>query len=281
MARMFTLLVALPNAATFNVAVGAGVGLAGFLGWAFPGVGPSEAAHACVARAPPVKVEGLKNALLFGGASPRLAFYCGAKVVPTSYAPLIQELLAHWDDPSAGVLVLQSPLNVYAFKPATVQEVLAAYPTVSMVAGHSIGGLWAAEYCRDMSRAGEWPEAGLDFFWMGVHAKTVSLAPFKEVPFRRVGWSYASNDVTMRNAFAEGEDMAAYVARIAHEQLPEGASCYAVDGGNHAQYGSYGAPGFAQGLAYNEVEATISEEAQRAIVAKAMAEIHGREERGD
>ena len=33
-------------------------------------------------------------------------------------------------------------------------------------------------------------------------------------------------------------------------------------GGNHGQYGSYGSPGMAQGLAYTDLPAKISPEAQ-------------------
>ena len=182
----------------------AGAVCAPFLGWAFQGVGPSPEAKAAVAKAPPTKVDGLGNALLFGGATPTVALYCGAKVRPESYAPLAQAIIKKLEAAggSGGVLVLQSPFNVYAFKPATVAKVLEAYPSVTCVAGHSIGGLWAAEFCRDLHEAGAWPGKGLDFFYMGVHGKGISLEQFGAVPFRKVGWSWASEDVTMQRAAA-------------------------------------------------------------------------------
>ena len=68
-----------------------------------------------------------------------------------------------------------------------------------------------------MTSACWWPASGLSFFYMGVHGKGVSLAPFKELPFRNVGWSCASEDCTMLRA-AEG-DVPAYVARVRDEQL--------------------------------------------------------------
>ena len=139
------------------------------LGWAFQGVGPSPEAKAAMDKAPPTKVGGLRSALLFGGATPTVALYCGAKVRPESYAPLalaISEKLEAAGG-SGGVLVLQSPFNVYAFKPATVAKVLDAYPSITCVAGHSIGGLWAAELCRDLHEAGAWPGKGLDFSLWG------------------------------------------------------------------------------------------------------------------
>ena len=241
------------------------------LGWAFQGVGPSPEAKAAMDKAPPTKVGGLRSALLFGGATPTVALYCGAKVRPESYAPLalaISEKLEA-EGGSGGVLVLQSPFNVYAFKPATVAKVLDAYPSITCVAGHSIGGLWAAEFCRDLHEAGAWPGKGLDFFYMGVHGKGISLEQFGTVPFRKVGWSWASEDVTMQRAAAG--DVQGYVARNTAD-LPEGGRAYEIAGGNHEQYGSYGSPGLAQGLAYKDLPATISAEAQCELLAAAIAE---------
>ena len=90
-------------------------------------------------------------------------------------------------------------------------KVLEQHPSVTCIAGHSIGGLWPAEFCKDLESAGQWPASGLDFFYMGVHGRGVSLKPFKQLPFRKVGWSYASEDCTMLRA-AEG-NVPAYVAR--------------------------------------------------------------------
>ena len=147
-------------------------------------------------------------------------------------------------------------------------KVLEQHPTVTCIAGHSIGGLWAAEFCKDLESAGQWPASGLDFFYMGVHGRGVSLKPFKQLPFRKVGWSYASEDCTMLRA-AEG-NVPAYVART-RDELPPNAEIFYVGGGNHENYGSYGSPGPAQGLAYKDLSATISAEEQRDVVAAAIA----------
>jgi hypothetical protein len=240
--------------------------------WAFQGVGPSAQAQAAVDRAPPAKVDKL-NALLFGGSLPTFAIYCGAKVRRESYAPLAQAILEELAKESGvetqqGVLVLQSPFNVYAFKPATVAEVLEQYPTVTCVAGHSIGGLWAAEYCRDLKAANRWPKEGLSFFYLGVHGKALSLASFKELPFAKVGWSYATEDVTLHRAAAG--DIAGYVSRVSEEELPAGATVFEIAGGNHEQYGSYGSPGLKEGLAYKDLPSTISESEQHQQIAVAL-----------
>ena len=168
--------------------------------------------------------------------------------------------------PDAGVLILQSPGNIYAFKPASVAKVLEQHPTVTCIAGHSIGGLWAAEFCKDLESAGQWPASGLDFFYMGVHGRGVSLKPFKQLPFRKMGWSYASEDVTFQRA-AQG-DSGAYLART-NAELPNGATIVWIAGGNHENYGAYGSPGPAQGLAYKDNRATIAPELQHEMVARA------------
>lgn len=246
----------------------ASAGVAAFLGWAFQGVGPSVDARAAVTSAPPTKVPGL--GLLFGD-TPTVAIYCGAKVRRESYAPLAQSVA---EKVGGGVLVLQSPqgagLCVYAIKPASVATVLDAFPSVKCIAGHSIGGLWAVEYCRDLHEAGDWPTAGLSFVHLGVHGKGVSLSPFKELPFERVGWTIASEDCTMQRA--AGGDVPAYVARVVDE-LPEGATIFEFDGGNHEQYGDYGSPGPARGLAYKDNPASMTKEKQREAVAAAVADI--------
>jgi hypothetical protein len=247
-----------------------GAGITAFLGWAFQGVGPSQAAKATIQQGFEPETVGRLNALLFGGPEPVLALFCGAKIRRESYAPLAQDFLEQLGRPEAGVLILQSPFNIYAFKPSSVTKVLNEYPSVECVAGHSIGGLWAAEFCRDLHAAGDWPSGDLSFFHMGVHGKGVSLKPFKELPFRRVGWSYASEDCTLLRAAGGAQAVAAYVEGVRDELPTDRATVYEIPGGNHEQYGSYGSPGFAQGLAYQSNPATISEEEQRSIVASAL-----------
>ena len=68
---------------------------------------------------------------------------------------------------------------------------------------------------------------------------------------------------------AEG-DVTAYVERVVDE-LPKGSTIFELDGGNHEQYGDYGSPGPAQGLAYKDNPATMPAEEQREVVAEAIA----------
>ena len=57
--------------------------------------------------------------------------------------------------------------------------------------------------------------------------------------------------------------------------MPEGAKVFKFDGGNHEQYGDYGSPGPAQGLAYKDNAASMPGEEQREAIAMAIAEIAG------
>lgn len=282
-----------------------------FLGWTFNPVGPSQEAAVCVANAPPIPVPDL-NGILFvpdqdqdqsqqilEDVRPNVAIYCGAKVRPESYALLAQQILLGMQDSvsvqgdtlasddyddgvekrgGGGVLVLQSPFNVDAFKPATVQNVLKKFPSIRCIAGHSIGGVWAMAYCQDLFNAGSFPrnEEGdefLDFVHLGVHSSVLSLAQFKEIPFRNVGFTYATRDATLIKAAEKNdESVEDHIARMKLEELPESAKMFQIEGGNHSQYGSYGMPSYAQGLAYQDLDATISNKEQRTIIAKAIVE---------
>ena len=68
----------------------------------------------------------------------------------------------------------------------------------------------------------------------------------------------------------ESKHMAAYVARVRDEELPACGTVYELDGGIHENYGSYGSPGPAQGLAYKDLPATMSPEEQCELVAAAI-----------
>jgi len=270
----------------FGFGIGAPLAAAGtatFLGWAFKPVGPDEEAAASVSANPPVRVPEL-NGLLFGDSSvecaPTVAIYCGAKVRPASYALLARQILAEItkresSKQAGGVLVLQSPFNIYAFKPASVEKVLAAYPTIKCIAGHSIGGIWAMEYCQKLAESSDssFPNNALSFVYLGVHSSVLSLAQFRDVPFRSVGYTYATNDVTLRNAATKNDEtIERHIARIQTDELPSTAKIYSIDGGNHSQYGSYGMPSYKQGLAYKDLEADLPGAEQRDLVAKAIVD---------
>ena len=282
MLRRHLLVLLVEHATALRLSTGAAAGVAGFLGWAFQGIGPSPEAKATIAEFPwlnPTRATGVSG-LLLGGSTPKLAFYAGAKVRPASYAPLVAAYLRELEDPEAGVILLQSPACVYAFKPPSVAKVLECYPSVSCIAGHNLGGFRAAESCRALHESGGWPEAGLSFYYMGVHGKGVSLAPFKALPFERVGWAAATQDVTLRRAAAGAgsqgvyaDDVAAYIKQVAAHELPEGAQILEIEGGNHEQYGSYGSPGFLRGLAYQDLPAVMPAEMQRDYVAAALAAV--------
>lgn len=260
--------------------VAAVAGTASFLGWAFNPVGPSPEAAELVSQYPVIRVPEL-HGILFGDTDvpPKVAIYAGAKVRPESYAPLAQQIISELEG-GGSILILQSPFNVYAFKPVSVQKVLEQYPSIRCISGHSIGGIWAMEYCQDWydndnddNSPMKFPTNELSFVYLGVHSSVLSLAQFRNIPFRSVGFTYAANDVTLVNAAKKKEEsMEQHIARIQSEELPPHAKVYSMKGGNHSQYGSYGSPSYAQGLAYQDLDATISSKEQQSLIAKAIVQ---------
>jgi len=274
-----------------------GTAFVGFLAWAFQGVGPSQEAEAAL-KSPSMSCSSKAGGLLFEPVGKEslglIVFYAGAKIAPASYAPLAQAVV----DLDASMLILQSPPNgsppfqggIYAVKPpsvATVLEDIKPSPYDSyVIAGHSIGGLWAIEYCQDMLDAGTWPQAGskgkkpaIHYCHVGVHGP--DLTKFRELPFASTTYFYATNDWTLKAAQkppadapdgADVESIEEYVARIASSQLPTDSKIVRIDGGNHAQYGSYGLPGRANGYLKDEIEASadMPEKRQHEIVAAAL-----------
>ena len=74
----------------------------------------------------------------------------------------------------------------------------------------------------------------------------------------------------MQNAAGGADGVEEYISKVRGE-LPPGAAMIEISGGNHEQYGSYGSPGYVQGLAYKDLPAKISEEEQRRVIAQAIA----------
>ena len=151
-----------------------------FVGWAFYPVGPIfDAKEQSIFDSTTITSIPSLNGFLVGSSPPQVALYAGAKVYPASYVPLVAAT-------NISTLILQSPFNIYALKPSHVRDVLSEFPSITCITGHSIGGLWAAEYCADLKLSREWPRKGLSFLYMGVHGP--NLQCFKALPFKKVSY---------------------------------------------------------------------------------------------
>jgi pimeloyl-ACP methyl ester carboxylesterase len=170
-----------------------------------------------------------------------LILYPGGRVDARAYAPAARAIAAE----GYRVVIVPMPLNLAVLAPDRAGGVMAAYPEVQAwaVGGHSLGGAMAARYA-DLH-----PEqvAGL-VLWAAYPAASNDLSE-REVAVVSI---YGSRD-----GLATADDIDASRAL-----LPVTTTWVEIEGGNHAQFGWYGAQ-------RRDLEATISREAQQAQVVAA------------
>jgi dienelactone hydrolase len=199
-------------------------GMAGFLVWANTPLGPTLAALAALESSTNVNVsqepwlffspthQPLKNA--------GLVLYPGGRVDPRSYAPAAHAIA------EAGYLVVIAPmpLNLAVFNPGAASEIMAAYPEIDAwaVGGHSLGGAMAARYAYQNPGAVQ----GL-VLWAAYPASTDDLSG----DALEVASIYGSLD-----GLADPQTVSGSASL-----LPADTAWTQIEGGNHAQFGWYGA----------------------------------------
>lgn len=203
-----------------------------------------EAAHQAMEPTEGVQVRTLANGdIAFIPPSPRagVVLYPGGKVQAEAYAPLLQALAERG---FLGVLV-PMPFNLAVLNMNGADGVQEQFPEVRswVLMGHSLGGVMAAAYAS--SHGEEWEGLGL----LGAYA-TSDLA---ESGLTVLSLSGTEDGILNRQAAASNRG-----------NLPEGAVELSIEGGNHAQFGSYGAQS-------SDGTATIAPEEQRRVVADAVA----------
>ena len=169
-----------------------------------------------------------------------LIFYPGAKVEPEAYAPLMRECAER------GVLcvVVRPTFNLAILDANAADGVREQFPEVDewMLSGHSMGGVAASGYA---SRH----ESEFDDIVLMASYSSDDLTGFKGNVVSILG----SNDRVLNQE--------AYEA--ARNRLPEQARQQVIEGGNHANFGSYGAQS-------GDGEATISAKEQWDATADAI-----------
>jgi alpha-beta hydrolase superfamily lysophospholipase len=177
-----------------------------------------------------------------------LIFFAGALVDPVAYAPLARAIA----EAGFPVMLIELPRRG-AFGGADGPEVFAraraaaaARPEVTrwVVAGHSRGGLVAAQMVRD-----GFPGLAGGVLIGTSHPRDFSLAA-TTIPMTRI---YGTRDTVADTDKLERT----------RANLPASTRVIAIDGGNHSQFGYYG---FQPG----DWPATISREAQQAITRQAI-----------
>lgn len=159
-------------------------------------------------------------------------FYPGGKVDYRAYAPVLA-LIA---EQGYFVVVAPMPLNLAFFDINAAARIQAAYPEVKnwFVGGHSLGGVAASSYAAshaDIRGVVFWASYPADDSLLKMGTPAISI--------------YGTND-----GLATGDKLQASKAL-----LPADTQFVPIEGGNHAQFGSYG-------LQDGDNAASISPEAQ-------------------
>lgn len=196
----------------------------GFLVWAGRPARPMEEALGALTSDEQVMVT-TEPWLVFTPVTPTVEsgfiFYPGGLVDPRAYAPAAHAIAA------AGylVVIVPMPFNLAVFAPDRAQAVIAAYPAIQhwAIGGHSLGGAMAASFVADHPDAVE----GL-IFWAAYPGDNASLA--------------AQANLAVTSIYGS-EDGLATIAKIEASRalLPAQSTFVAIEGGNHAQFGWYGA----------------------------------------
>jgi pimeloyl-ACP methyl ester carboxylesterase len=143
--------------------------------------------------------------------------YPGAGVDYRAYAPVLHQIAAR----GYFTAVVRVPLNLAFFDSNAANRVMELYPAVEhwAVGGHSLGGVTASGHVmNNLNRI-----AGL-VLWASYPADdALATAPLKVLSI------YGTNDLAGMEPFDRSR-----------AQLPAGAQFVVIEGGNHAQFGSYG-----------------------------------------
>lgn len=217
--------------------------VAGFVGWAETPLGPDDHALAALATTDAVAVE-QNDWIVFqptqGAPTTGVILYPGGRIDERSYAPLAQRIASQ----GFLVVIVPMPLNLAVLAPNRANEVITAFPYVQhwAVGGHSLGGAMACTFA-----AGH-PDAVQGLVLMGAYC---SGADVSQLPLKVTSITGSADGVINRERLAAGRAL-----------LPPWTQYAEIGGGNHAQFGSYGAqPG--------DNPATISSEAQEDQIAAA------------
>jgi pimeloyl-ACP methyl ester carboxylesterase len=173
-----------------------------------------------------------------------LVFYPGALVEPAAYAPLMKQVA----DRGVMTVIVPMPLDLAIFGIGSAGDVMAAYPRIKhwIIGGHSLGGSMAAEFVKAHPTA----QQGVVF----LASYSADSTDLSGLPIRVVS-IYGTND-----------GLAAAKVPSSMTRLPADAVRIVIDGGNHAQFGDYGAQ-------RGDGTATISRQEQQSRTAVAIRDL--------
>ncbi len=176
-----------------------------------------------------------------------LILYPGGRVDFRAYAPVAQAIAKE----GYQVFLVRMPLNLAVFNPDAAEAVLEAYPEIDhwAIGGHSLGGAMAAHFVATHPGQVE----GL-VLWAAYPAE---------------GDDLSQTDIRVLSISATLDGLATPdKILVSRSRLPATTVWATIEGGNHAQFGWYGAQS-------GDKPATISrEEQQKQIVQATVAFLH-------
>ncbi len=221
----------------------------GFLVWAANPAQPDATALAALISDDSVAVSFYDEGVYF---SPRqeakqtaLIFYPGGRVDYRAYAPTLHKIAAN----GYPVYLVQVPLSLAVFDPNRAEKLIIQNPHVEqwVIGGHSLGGAMAANYAYN-------------------HPDQISgLLLWASYPTESNALTNTDIQVTSISGTLDGlatpEDIANSVPL-----LPRDSRFVAIEGGNHAQFGYYGAQS-------GDNPAEISQAAQQTQILEASLDL--------
>lgn len=144
-------------------------------------------------------------------------FYPGGRVDYRAYAPVLHQIAER----GYFVALVPAPINLAFFNTNAANQVIELFPGIDrwFVGGHSLGGVTSASYAVDNLDRVE----GL-ILWASYPAGDA----LKDTNIQAIA-IYGSNDM-------EGDEQ----INLIDERLPASTQFVVIEGGNHAQFGSYG-----------------------------------------
>jgi Alpha/beta hydrolase family len=174
-----------------------------------------------------------------------LILYPGGRVDPRAYAPLARAIAKQ----GYTVVIVPMPLNLAVFGAGRAADVITAFPKVTtwVVGGHSLGGAMAALFADE--------NPGL----------VRGLALWAAYPAESNNLSQA--DLQVVSIFGTRDGLATRDKIDASRTLlPQNTDWVPIEGGNHAQFGWYGAQS-------GDLPASITREAQQAQIVAATVRL--------
>lgn len=178
----------------------------------------------------------------------RLVFYPGGLVEPVSYLPLLEPLT----DEGYEVFIIKMPLNLAILNADAIEDVQESEPTElpTYLSGHSLGGASASIYLSEETEAVD----GLVF----LAAYAAEGSDLSAVGFPVVSITASNDGILDWVTFETNQSL-----------LPADTTYNEIEGGNHANFGSYGKQA-------GDGDSAISREEQQARTRRIFIDLIGK-----